>query len=66
LLLVRFHRDRVGQNAKVRDRLLMTSVGSFILGDRDDGSIRIEGDRLIVGRSRYRPREKVVRLDEEL
>lgn len=65
LLLVRFHRDRVRQNATVRERLLMTSVGSFVLGDRDNGEIRIEGRRLIVGHSRYRALDTLIPLDAE-
>jgi hypothetical protein len=42
LLLVRFHKDRVRHDSEQRDRLLMTRVGNFILGDRDDGDIRFE------------------------
>ncbi len=64
LLLVRVHRDRVRQDDKIRDRLLMTSVGSFVLGDRDDGVIRLDGNRLIVGRSRYRKRDTIISLDQ--
>ncbi|MGH7213742.1 MAG: hypothetical protein ACREIT_03125 [Tepidisphaeraceae bacterium] len=65
LLLVRFQQDRVRQQTKWRDRLLMTSVGSFILGDRDDGEIRFEQTQVRVGRSRYREQDTVIPLDEE-
>jgi hypothetical protein len=63
LLLVRFHSDRVRQDGKLRDRLLMTSVGNFTLGDRDDGEVRLEGNVAVIGRSRYRERETTVPLD---
>jgi hypothetical protein len=63
LLLVRFHQDRIQQNGKPRNRLLMTSVGSFTLGDRDDGEIRFEGSRIVVGRSRYRKQNTIIPLD---
>jgi hypothetical protein len=65
LLLVRFHRDRVQLNGKFRDRLVMNSIGSFTLGDRDDGEIKFDNNKVIVGRSRYRKRDTVISLDPE-
>ena len=65
LLMVRFNRDRVRQDNSQRDRLVMTSVGSFVLGDRDDGKIRFDRNRIVIGRSRYRTSEKVILLDED-
>lgn len=35
-------------------RVLMHHLGSFPLGDRDDGTLRVESDRVVVGPSRYR------------
>jgi hypothetical protein len=35
-------------------RVLMHHLGSFPLGDRDDGVVRVEADHVIVGASRYR------------
>ncbi len=64
LLLVGFHADRVRYDAKKRDRLLMTSVGIFTLGDRDDGEIRFQNNKAILGRSRYRAQETIIPLDE--
>jgi hypothetical protein len=65
LLLIRFHRDRVRENGKVRDRLLITSVGSFTLGDRDDGEITFGGNKVILGHSRYRKQDTVIPLDAD-
>lgn len=35
-------------------RVLMHHLGSFPLGDRDDGAVSVEADRVVVGPSRYR------------
>jgi hypothetical protein len=65
LLLVRFHRDRVRHQAEWRDRLVMTSAGSFTLGDRDDGEIRFENTKVSIGGSRHRNQQTILLLDEE-
>ncbi|MGB7161170.1 MAG: hypothetical protein WBD40_24125 [Tepidisphaeraceae bacterium] len=63
MLLVRFQRDRVRHDAEQHDRLLITSVGSFTLGDRDDGDVRVEGNRIVIGRSRYREQDTIIPLE---
>lgn len=44
------------------DRLLMTVVGSYPLGDRDDGKVQVLPDRVIVGVSKTRDKPMVLRL----
>ncbi len=63
LLLIRFQWDRVRHDSEKRDRLLITSVGSFNLGDRDDGEIRCENTKVFVGRSRYREQDVIIETD---
>ena len=36
------------------ERLLMSVAGRFVLGDRDDGTVAVHGDRVVVGASQYR------------
>jgi len=39
------------------DRLLMSIVREYTLGDRDDGKIAVTGNKVIVGKSRYRKKQ---------
>ena len=45
-------------------QLLMTLVGRFALGDRDDASVRLEGNAVRIGASRYRENEIVLRMPQ--
>jgi len=55
LLFVRLEEDEVRDPTGLRHaRVLMTVSGRFALGDRDDGTVRVDGDRVVVGASRYR------------
>ena len=49
------------KNGDTYERLLMTVVREFPLGDRDDGSIRIEADKVIISASRYRSEPTILR-----
>jgi hypothetical protein len=60
LLFVRFEPDRAYEQGTYRDRMLMRCIGSFVLGDRDDGQVELIGDRIRVGASRCRPKEIVL------
>jgi hypothetical protein len=62
VLVVRFSRDQVFESERKRNRLLMTRVGAFVLGDCDDGKVTLDGDRLTIGRSRYRKDDIVITL----
>lgn len=57
LLLVRFETRRIHEDGRPRDRVLMTCVGHMTLTDRYDGEIRIEGDRIRIGKTRFRPED---------
>jgi hypothetical protein len=63
ILLVRIESDNVIEEGRARTRTVMRSVGRFTLGDRDDGSIHLEGDRLMIGKSRYRNADTVLSLN---
>jgi len=55
LLFVRLRHDRVRDPDGVRrERLVMECTGRFDLGDRDEGTVEVRGDRVVVGPSRYR------------
>ena len=55
LLFVRLDADEVrAPSGASRRRVLMRVVGRFVLGDRDDGTVEVEGDRVVVSASRYR------------
>ena len=64
--IVRFTRDRINEDGRVRDRVRMTLVGHFTLGDRDDGKVEVRSDKLIIGKSRYRDSEKVIDLKKDI
>ena len=61
LLMVRLNRDCVREDNSVRERLVMTRVGSFTLGDRDNGEITMDKNRVIIRHSRYRCRTQCFR-----
>lgn len=55
LFFVRFDKgEGFRPEGKKYDRLLMTIVRYFPLGDRDDAEIKVLPDRVIVGKSKYR------------
>ena len=61
LLFVRFSTDKAYDlNGKVYERLLMTVVREFPLGDRDDGNIEVGDDGVIVSSSKYREKPTVL------
>lgn len=48
---------------KTQDRrLVITCIGQIILGDRDSGSLKLEGDKLTLGASQYRKKEAAIDL----
>jgi hypothetical protein len=64
LLLVRFQLEVYRRPEGQRDwRLILREIEDFPLGDRDDGAITIQPDRVIVGRSRYRTQPVTVTPD---
>lgn len=63
VLWVRLVRDVVSENGQKRNRTMLLKVGSFTLGDRDDGDVRLNGTRLFIGKSKYRPRETIISLE---
>jgi hypothetical protein len=64
LLLVRFQLEAYRRPEGQRDwRLILREIEDFPLGDRDDGAITIESDRVIVGPSRYRAQPVIVTPD---
>jgi hypothetical protein len=66
ILIVKFSHDHVNDDGKLRDRILMTLVGHFTIGDRDDGKIEVRNDKLFIGKSRYRATDKVISLTNEI
>ncbi len=63
LLFVRLERDRLRDEHAPKVRTILRSMGSVTLGDRDDGEIKMVGDQVILGRSRYRPLDVVLSAD---
>lgn len=62
LFFIRFDKGEGWDNdGKKYDRLLMTVVRTFALGDRDDGEIKVLPDQVIVGKSKYRNEEAVMK-----
>ena len=58
LLFVRFAVDKpYNLDGLPYERLLLQVVGDYGLGDRDNGSIEVLDDRVIVGASRYRKQQ---------
>jgi hypothetical protein len=62
-LWVKIIRDQVSEDGKQRDRTMLVRVGQFTLGDRDDGEVKLEGTKLLIGRSRYRKKDTVIQLE---
>lgn len=60
---VRLVRDRVWEDGKKRDRNMLVKIGSLPLGDRDDGEVRLAGEKLFVGKSRYRAKDTLIPLE---
>ncbi|MFA5160605.1 MAG: hypothetical protein WC484_08915, partial [Candidatus Omnitrophota bacterium] len=55
LFFVRFDKGNgYTRDGEKYDQLLMSIVRQYPLGDRDDGEIKVLGDHVVVGRSRYR------------
>ena len=55
LLFVRLREDETRTpEGESYARMLMEVVGRFVLGDRDDGTVEVQGDRVVVGASRHR------------
>ncbi len=63
VLWVKFVADKVSEEGRDRDRTMMVRVGSFTLGDRDDGNVRLDGAKLFIGKSRYRDADKMLVLE---
>jgi len=64
VLFVRFGIERtLDYEGKPCERLVMKALSVVGLGDRDDGEVRVLSDRVILGRSKYRDKEIVLRLD---
>lgn len=64
LRFVRAVESRVYDQGEHRNRTLLKCVGSFGLGDGDDGSIQIQGNCVLVGKSKYRDKDVVLDLSE--
>lgn len=62
LLFVRLTVDALVGGER-RQRVILTRLGGFVLGDRDDGVVRLDGDRLTIGRSRHRRSDTSTNLD---
>jgi hypothetical protein len=60
ILLVTFEADDSYEQGNRRTRVLMKRVGEFRLGDRDDGTVTLSGNRLRISASRYRPIDTVL------
>jgi len=64
LVFIRFEPEKtLDDDGKPCTRLLMKALCVFPLGDRDDAQIRVLSDRVIVGRSKYRDKEIVLKLE---
>jgi hypothetical protein len=62
LVVVKLVSDRVLTDGVWRSRRMLLLVASMTLGDRDDGAIRIDGNRVVVSKSRYRIADTVIDL----
>jgi hypothetical protein len=64
LMFVRLETENTSDlHTKLRARLIMKVIGIYSLGDRDDGTVQVLPDRVIVGPSKYRDKEVVLKLD---
>lgn len=66
ILIVKFSHDRLNDDGRSRDRIRMTLVGHFTLGDRDDGKVEVLDDKLFIGKSRYRNADQVISLTRDI
>ena len=63
VVLIRFEPEKtLDDEGRPCTRLLMKALCVFPLGDRDDAEVRVLSDRVIVGRSKYRDKEVVLKL----
>ena len=66
--LVRFDQEEYqlfskgGERPSVEKRLVLKCVGQLGIGDRDDGTLELRGDVLVLGVSRHRNQEEKYRL----
>lgn len=63
VLWVRFVRDAVNEDGQKRERTMLVKVGTFTLGDRDDGRVALDGTKLLIGRSRHRDADRTIPLE---
>jgi hypothetical protein len=64
LIFIRFGTEKAYDlYAKPYVRLLMKVICVYSLGDRDDGEVKVLNDRVIVGKSKHRDKEIVLRLE---
>lgn len=61
LLFVRFSISEGYYKGEKYKRLLMTIVGTYGLGDKDEGDIKVLTDKVIIGKSQHRKKEVVLR-----
>jgi hypothetical protein len=58
LFFVKFDKgEGYTEDGKKYERLLMSIVRQYTLGDRDDGEIKVLGDRVVVDRSKHRDQD---------
>jgi hypothetical protein len=62
-LWVKIVGDTIWEGGKKRNRTMLVRVGQFTLGDRDDGEVKLDGAKLLVGTSRYRQHDEIVPLE---
>ena len=63
VLWVKLVREQVREDGKRRERTSLVKVGQMTLGNRDDGTVRLDGARLSISKSRYRDHDMVIDLD---
>lgn len=64
LMFIRFDTEKAFDlEMKPYTRLLMKLVCLYALGDNDDGEVTVLSDHVIVGKSKYRDKEIVLKLD---
>ena len=64
LMFLRFDTEKaLDMHMKPYSRLLMKVICTYPLGDNDDAKVQVYSDRVIVGRSKYRDKEVVLKLE---
>lgn len=63
LLFIRLDEAVVMTNTGSRDQIILKCVGEYVLGDRDEGTLRVDGNRLFIGKSKYRAEDVVLTID---